>query len=56
MFRYYITDIMDGRIVGTDSEEVAKDWAMTEDAFVVDTKTGEWLTTDEKQQVKEIGK
>ncbi len=42
-FRYYITDLMDGSIKGTDNEEVAGHYACSEDHFVVDTETGEWL-------------
>lgn len=43
-FRYYIADVMNGIVVGTDSREVAEDWAGLEsDAFVVDTAEGNWL-------------
>jgi hypothetical protein len=42
-FRYYIQDPYLGAIVGTDSEEVARNFAATEEHFVVDTETGKWL-------------
>jgi hypothetical protein len=43
-FRYYITDIMNGEIVGTNNQEAAQSYADTEcDAFVVDTEDGTQL-------------
>lgn len=46
-FRYYITDIFNGKIIGTDDKTVAADFTATEDAFVVDTEEGVWMRTDE---------
>jgi hypothetical protein len=43
-FRFYVADLGQGMIVGTDSPEEANDLAQCEDYFVVDTETGEWLT------------
>lgn len=42
-FQYYITDLYDGRIYGTDSSDDARAYAECEDYFVVDTADGEWL-------------
>lgn len=42
-FRYYITDTMNGMVQGTDSQTVARDFANSEDYFVVDSDTGLWL-------------
>lgn len=42
-FRYYITVLYDGAIKGTDNTQTALDVAESEDCFVVDTQTGEWL-------------
>jgi hypothetical protein len=42
-FRYYITDTMQGEVVGTNSSEVAQCAADTEDNFVVDTETNKWI-------------
>jgi len=42
-FRYYITELFNGKIVGTNDSAVAEDYAGSEDCFVVDTITGEWL-------------
>lgn len=53
MFRYYITNTFDGCIEGTDSTEDANDFAQSEDFFVVDSQTGEWMHPDgERVKVK----
>ena len=49
-FKYYITDLFEGAIVGTDSDEDAESMAASEEHFVVDTSTGEWLTSDGTRQ------
>jgi hypothetical protein len=47
-FRYYITEISNGTVLGTDNTETAEEWAMMgPDAFVCDTETGEWLVVEE---------
>lgn len=46
-FRYYITDLFDGIIKGTNDSQVAKDHSLCEDYFVVDTDTGQMLNYDE---------
>ena len=45
-FRYYITNLIAGKIVGTDDEATARNYAMSEDFFVVDTENGTWLLSD----------
>lgn len=42
-FRYYITDLFEGAVTGTDNTEHAEAFACSEDWFVVDSETGEWL-------------
>jgi tmRNA-binding protein len=42
-FRYYITDTIDGMVVGTDSKEVADNYALSEEYYVVDSEEGTWL-------------
>ena len=54
-FRYYITDTFDGAIVGTDDDQKAKDYAASEDFFVVDTSTGMWMQPDGAQEINEAG-
>ena len=39
-FRYYITDLFDGVVKGTDDEAVAKNHAVSPDSFVVDSQEG----------------
>ena len=45
-FRFYITDTMMGEIVGTDDEDLAIEYAESEEAFVLDAQTGEWILSD----------
>lgn len=45
-FRYYITNTFNGTIEGTNSSTAANVLAAAEDYFVVDTETGEWLSTE----------
>ena len=54
-FRFYITDLFHGRVVGTDDEKNASDHAVCEDFFVVDTETGQWLTGEGREEVQEVG-
>ena len=53
-FRFYITTLFDGAIKGTDSEESALSFSKSEDFFVVDTKTGEWMVQGGRLPVEEI--
>lgn len=54
-FRYYITDLFDGVIRGTDNDETANSFASCEDFFVVDTHSGEWLASDnDRLEVQEV--
>lgn len=54
-FRYYITDLYDGSIKGTNEESVARGCAVSEDYFVVDTKDGTWLQGDTTDEVHGVG-
>lgn len=45
-FRYYITDLMNGTVLGTDDIAVVESFVATEDAFAVDTKTGQQVMPD----------
>lgn len=42
-FRYYITDLFKGEVVGTNSKDLAAECAACEDFYVVDSETAEWL-------------
>lgn len=39
-YRYYIVDLMEGVVVGTNSRPIADDFAECEDYFVVDAQEG----------------
>lgn len=53
-FRYYITSLPDGEILGTNTEEVAENFAMSCDYFVVDTETNQWIMEGgDRQDVRE---
>jgi hypothetical protein len=54
-FIYYITDLFDGAVFGTDSEADAEQFAASEDHFVVDSSTGEWMTPSGRLPVKAVG-
>jgi hypothetical protein len=41
--RFYIVDMREGEVRGTDSETTAKDYAQSEDHFVIDSRTDKWL-------------
>lgn len=45
-FRFYITDTMNGVVLGTNDESFAKETAECEDYFVIDTATGTWILSD----------
>jgi hypothetical protein len=45
-FKYYVTDLCDGAVKGTNSVEYAESLAGSEDFFVVDSESGEWLQAD----------
>lgn len=48
-FRYYITNLHEGLVQGTDDETIAANCATSEDFFVVDTETGIWLGANNDQ-------
>lgn len=45
-FRFYITDVCEGVVEGTNEEAVATHFAENEDYFVIEAETGLWLQTD----------
>jgi len=42
-FRYYITDLYDGDVKGTNDFETANNYAECEDYFVIDVEANEWM-------------
>lgn len=56
-FQYYITDLSEGAIRGTNIERVAVDYSTCEDYFVVDADNNEWLQADGKRvKIAEVNK
>ena len=49
-FRYYITDLYEGVVAGTNDEDNARNFTSSDDYFVVDSDTGEWLTAEGKRE------
>lgn len=45
-FRYYITELFNGVVRGTNDSSVAESYAESDDCFVVDTFTNELITSD----------
>lgn len=53
-FRYYIADIAGGEVIGTDNIAVAKEFANSDENFVIDTVSNEWiLDSINRQTIKE---
>jgi hypothetical protein len=50
-FRYYITDLMEGIVSGTDDPALVNDLRESDDFFIVDTETGLWLCPDSDDTV-----
>jgi hypothetical protein len=48
-FRFYIVDVGGGGVVGTNKEDIARDYAVSEDYFVVDALEGIWLQSDNEE-------
>ena len=45
-YRFYITDIFNGKILGTNSETVARELSQSEEYFVVDTQSNVWFNVN----------
>ncbi|MBK8184744.1 MAG: hypothetical protein IPK63_18455 [Candidatus Competibacteraceae bacterium] len=52
-YRYYITDLIEGVVVGTNSRAIADHFAASDDYFVVDAQNGLWLQSDEEFEINE---
>ena len=52
-FRYIITDLFNGCVVGTDDENMAMSLSNVDEYFVVDTETSSWITNEEPLEIKE---
>jgi len=52
-FRYIITDLFNGCVVGTDDENMAMSLSNVDEYFVVDTETSSWITNEEPLEIEE---
>ena len=52
-YRYYITDLIEGVVVGTNSRPIADNFAESDDYFVVDAQNGLWLQSDEDVEIND---
>lgn len=50
-FRYYLINVAEGEITGTDDSDVALEMAHSPDDFVIDTSTNEWLHDKEREEI-----
>jgi hypothetical protein len=53
-FRYYITNLYQGNIQGTNDEATAREFSVSEDFFVVDAETGTWFNTSDDIPVEGV--
>lgn len=55
-FRFYITDLHEGRVKGSNDIQVALDYCHSEDYYAVDAETGEMFCEDgSRTKVEEVG-
>lgn len=53
-FRYYITNLFEGAVQGTDDTKVAEEASNCDEMFIVDTETGSWIINEEPIQIEEF--
>ena len=54
MYAYIVTDLMNGKVVGTDDKSKAEELSYCEDYFVVDVKNETWLVEGTGQAIPEM--
>lgn len=54
-FRYYITNLFDGKVEGANDTVTAEGMSCCEEFFVVDSETGEWLQGNvNRESIQEV--
>lgn len=53
-FRYYIVNLFDGCPTGTNDKAIAENYALSDDAFVIDTETNQWLSSSASDEIHEV--
>lgn len=52
-WKYYVVSLHDGKVTGTDDDNLVESLRGDEDSFVINTQTGCWLQTDNDVAIKE---
>jgi hypothetical protein len=52
-YRYYITDLTEGVVIGTNSSATADHFAASDDYFVIDAQNGLLLQSDEDVEIND---
>jgi hypothetical protein len=45
-FKYYIVDMFDGCVYGTDNEQIVKDYSYSQDAYVIYPDENRWVKAE----------
>jgi hypothetical protein len=53
MFHFYITDLHNGKVTGTDDRDLALSRAQCEEYFVLEPAENKWLTSNGPVEVEE---
>lgn len=53
-FKFYITDLFEGIILGTNDDDKANQISVSDDHFVVDAETGEKIINGERFPISEF--
>ena len=53
-YRFYVTNLFDGCIQGSNNEQAMKELSACEDFFIVDTESGQWLSYGEYHEIGEM--
>ena len=52
-FRYYITDLFEGTVVGTNNKELAEQSSHCEEYYVIDTEVDAWIVAGKYKSIEE---
>lgn len=53
-YKYLILDLIDGAYKGTNSKDIAVEYAQSEDFFVADVERGLFLYDSKEESIKEV--
>ena len=53
-FRYYIIDLTEGTVLGTDNRLIATHFSICDDYFVIDAQEGLLLQDDAELEINEV--